>query len=212
MDPSFNGLLSQRILDLLVKKKKRSKKQVYVVIWRVFLGSKCQVLLWKFSHLRVMKKMTTSTITKQVGPHKWFAIKLSVIDCWFPSKRVVYMYTVHVPVYRNWENYIIALGTRRQTQSTRRQTQSTFNGFIFLVKFTAIGDMYIWGWNESGQLGLPPDLESGTEEGSSHVMADQISFQMVPAILDLPGGVNVSKVSCGSRHTAAVSCKYRKHL
>eukprot|EP00057_Strongylocentrotus_purpuratus_P032343 XP_787316.2 PREDICTED: RCC1 domain-containing protein 1 [Strongylocentrotus purpuratus] len=76
---------------------------------------------------------------------------------------------------------------------------------------SAIGDMYIWGWNESGQLGLPPDLESSrTEEGSSHVMADRISFQMVPAVLDLPGGVNVSKVSCGSRHTAAVS--YDKRL
>ncbi|XP_054765931.2 uncharacterized protein LOC129272866 [Lytechinus pictus] len=64
---------------------------------------------------------------------------------------------------------------------------------------SAIGDLYIWGWNESGQLGL-------TQEGSSHdVMPDKVSFQMVPAILDLPGGVNVLKVSCGSRHTAAVT-------
>ena len=35
----------------------------------------------------------------------------------------------------------------------------------------------------------------------------KLLLKIVIEILDLPGGVNVSKVSYGSRHTAAVTCK-----
>ncbi|XP_048376391.1 RCC1 domain-containing protein 1-like isoform X5 [Stegostoma tigrinum] len=98
------------------------------------------------------------------------------------------------------------------------------------------GDLYVWGWNESGQLGLPakscseekhrktpqqkrlsgevsPSLSEAnntviksankiTGLGDSNVF---ISIQAFPALLDLPEELEVSKVSCGSRHSAAVT-------
>ncbi|XP_039628974.1 RCC1 domain-containing protein 1-like isoform X2 [Polypterus senegalus] len=88
------------------------------------------------------------------------------------------------------------------------------------------GDMYTWGWNESGQLGLPSrclqicDNQSDSEgeadmtdiertEGSMHEddsLAILISIQAFPALLDVPGDIEFIKMSCGSRHTAAVTC------
>ncbi|KAF4792584.1 RCC1 domain containing 1 [Turdus rufiventris] len=87
------------------------------------------------------------------------------------------------------------------------------------------GDLYVWGWNESGQLALPSkalaeeraqDEDMGT--GSTEVTpcreqlaaedAAFISIQAFPALLDLPQDLEVSAVSCGSRHTAVVTRKY----
>lgn len=45
------------------------------------------------------------------------------------------------------------------------------------------------------------DLENTDDDDDQRT----VLFHLVPAILDLPGGQNVSKVSCGSRHTAAVT-------
>ncbi|XP_077992237.1 RCC1 domain-containing protein 1-like [Glandiceps talaboti] len=151
---------------------------------------------------------------------------------------------------------------------------------------SAIGDVYVWGWNEAGQLGLPmkdaPDRSRSKEEQSADfsqsgqenykgcitketkvdtetilklevspisdqekervrdenidtgqntsqkmkqtdmeqttsVTTDKPSFnddddkdvivlcQMVPCLLEFPDEVNISKVSCGSRHTVAIS-------
>ncbi|CAL8260418.1 unnamed protein product [Merluccius merluccius] len=82
---------------------------------------------------------------------------------------------------------------------------------------SAGGDLYVWGWNESGQLGLPSQAvrtsqghksgkESKSEEpeaaGSQEVF---ISIQAFPALLDVTESCDVAKVSCGSRHTAAVT-------
>nr|XP_056721744.1 RCC1 domain-containing protein 1 [Euleptes europaea] len=82
------------------------------------------------------------------------------------------------------------------------------------------GDLYMWGWNESGQLGLPakgvPESpvaapaeadRSGTPSGAQceSPQAAFISIQSFPALLDMPQGTDVSKVSCGSRHTAALT-------
>ncbi|XP_059534155.1 RCC1 domain-containing protein 1 isoform X5 [Myotis daubentonii] len=88
------------------------------------------------------------------------------------------------------------------------------------------GDIYIWGWNESGQLALPArglaeDGETvageatalrqagsgvkgpaGTEEGAA---APFIAVQPFPALLDLPLGSDAVTASCGSRHTAVVT-------
>ncbi|KAG5891569.1 hypothetical protein JTB14_015836 [Gonioctena quinquepunctata] len=51
------------------------------------------------------------------------------------------------------------------------------------------GDLYAWGWNSNGQLGLGED-----EEKCVSVMA-------APHVIDVDDTRNVSKVSCGSRHT-----------
>lgn len=50
---------------------------------------------------------------------------------------------------------------------------------------------------------VSPKAAPGAEAG------DFISIQAFPALLELPEGSEVSKVSCGSRHTAAVTRKYR---
>ncbi|XP_056662305.1 RCC1 domain-containing protein 1 isoform X2 [Monodelphis domestica] len=87
------------------------------------------------------------------------------------------------------------------------------------------GDLYVWGWNESGQLALPsraiaerektaagasgpyarsPDAQVPVVDGDGDP-AQFIALQPFPALLDLPGGSEVSKASCGSRHTAVVT-------
>ncbi|KAE8296523.1 RCC1 domain-containing protein 1 [Larimichthys crocea] len=90
------------------------------------------------------------------------------------------------------------------------------------------GDLYVWGWNESGQLGLPsrglrkalqqqrsqqagatcqdartsPAEESQEGEKNEEVF---ISIQAFPALLDITPSCEIRTVSCGSRHTAAVT-------
>ncbi|XP_005653570.1 RCC1 domain-containing protein 1 isoform X4 [Sus scrofa] len=91
------------------------------------------------------------------------------------------------------------------------------------------GDIYIWGWNESGQLALPArslaedgktitgDAPGLNEDGSEAKRATEgedggptpfIAVQPFPALLDLPLGSDAVKASCGSRHTAVVTSKY----
>ncbi|XP_075570627.1 RCC1 domain-containing protein 1 [Pelecanus crispus] len=84
------------------------------------------------------------------------------------------------------------------------------------------GDLYMWGWNESGQLALPSktlaeerarDEDAGAGDAELTPCREQpaaedaafISIQAFPALLDLPQDLEVSKVSCGSRHTAVVT-------
>lgn len=96
------------------------------------------------------------------------------------------------------------------------------------VCLSETGDIYIWGWNESGQLALP--TRNGTEKktvreeateldddglkGEEAALADVgapahfIAIQPFPALLDLPLGSDAVKASCGSRHTAVVTRKY----
>ncbi|KAM6181369.1 RCC1 domain-containing protein 1 isoform 1-T1 [Erethizon dorsatum] len=85
-------------------------------------------------------------------------------------------------------------------------------------------DLYIWGWNESGQLALPTrslaeDKRTVTGEGLSQdgsevervvgaedgASAPFIAVQPFPALLDLPLGSEAVGASCGSRHTAVVT-------
>ncbi|XP_043536408.1 RCC1 domain-containing protein 1-like isoform X1 [Chiloscyllium plagiosum] len=104
------------------------------------------------------------------------------------------------------------------------------------VSSSASGDLYVWGWNESGQLGLPakscseekqrktswqkglsgevtPSLSDANNRviKSANKKADGddsnvfISIQAFPALLDLPEESEVSKVSCGSRHSAVIT-------
>lgn len=84
------------------------------------------------------------------------------------------------------------------------------------------GDLYMWGWNESGQLALPSKAlaqeraqNEDTGAGNTKLMpcreqsavkdAAFISIQAFPALLDLPQDLEVSAVSCGSRHTAVIT-------
>ncbi|EFB25922.1 hypothetical protein PANDA_008494, partial [Ailuropoda melanoleuca] len=88
------------------------------------------------------------------------------------------------------------------------------------------GDIYIWGWNESGQLALPTrslaedgktvakeasGLNEGGSEGRRTARAEDgapapfIALQPFPALLDLPQDADAVQASCGSRHTAVVT-------
>ncbi|KAG9341311.1 hypothetical protein JZ751_019415, partial [Albula glossodonta] len=78
------------------------------------------------------------------------------------------------------------------------------------VCISGVGDLYTWGWNESGQLGLPSRaVRGGTLQGDTSTEPDSrevfISIQAFPALLDLPQEAEVTSVSCGSRHTAALT-------
>ncbi|XP_053128422.1 RCC1 domain-containing protein 1 isoform X3 [Hemicordylus capensis] len=92
-----------------------------------------------------------------------------------------------------------------------------------------VGDLYIWGWNVSGQLALPSKAvaesrattttstaagRGAPEPGVAGDAAPEslpaaagafIAIQAFPALLDMPHMAEVSKVSCGSRHTAALT-------
>ncbi|RVE72035.1 hypothetical protein OJAV_G00057660 [Oryzias javanicus] len=80
------------------------------------------------------------------------------------------------------------------------------------------GDLYVWGWNESGQLGLPSqrlrktserkaDQQEGelSQHSSTYEEEVFISIQAFPALLDVTPLCEVKTVGCGSRHTAAVT-------
>lgn len=52
------------------------------------------------------------------------------------------------------------------------------------------GDVYVWGWNESGQLGI---------------VRKKVTVQATPAPLDISEDDNFMAISAGSRHSMAVS-------
>ncbi|XP_073725113.1 RCC1 domain-containing protein 1 [Misgurnus anguillicaudatus] len=85
---------------------------------------------------------------------------------------------------------------------------------------SAGGDLYMWGWNESGQLGLPSkslkeeklrrtgNTESVLNEGEEKSKDEDevfISIQAFPALVDVPHVTEIIRVCCGSRHTAAIT-------
>lgn len=59
------------------------------------------------------------------------------------------------------------------------------------------GDLYTWGWNSNGQLGISED---------------NIAVQATPQVVTFDGDVdaNVRRVGCGMRHTVALLGRYRK--
>lgn len=84
------------------------------------------------------------------------------------------------------------------------------------------GDLYVWGWNESGQLGLPSQAlrkaqqQSGQQADASTSPREDpqegeddkevfISIQAFPALVDITPPCEIKTVSCGSRHTAAIT-------
>lgn len=78
------------------------------------------------------------------------------------------------------------------------------------------GDLYIWGWNESGQIGLPSkgvkdESQKGQSTGKDELAVNKgeenvfISIQAFPALVDVAEMCEIRKVSCGSRHTAVTT-------
>ncbi|XP_035204637.1 RCC1 domain-containing protein 1-like isoform X2 [Stegodyphus dumicola] len=63
------------------------------------------------------------------------------------------------------------------------------------------GDLYMWGWNESGQLGFP----------CSELQSDKLPLTEIETVCCLPKSIEfkddlkVIAVSCGSRHTVAIT-------
>lgn len=62
-----------------------------------------------------------------------------------------------------------------------------------------IGDLYIWGWNESGQLGLP--CAANSKQKPEVIVA----CQSIPRLVEFSSEIVVTLVSCGSRHTAILT-------
>lgn len=61
------------------------------------------------------------------------------------------------------------------------------------------GDLYMWGWNEKGQLGL------GVNHDDRKSSSGQVQCQTVPVPINFPDDLEVMTVSCGTRHSAAVT-------
>lgn len=66
------------------------------------------------------------------------------------------------------------------------------------------GDIYAWGWNESGQVGV---LTTKRENGEMKVDSDSGSAVVLsPTLLfSTDDDLIIDSISCGSRHSAAVS-------
>lgn len=66
--------------------------------------------------------------------------------------------------------------------------------FYFPWFFTDVGDLYVWGWNESGQLGLSANKEN--------VLTNSIvNVQTEPQYVHFSEECCMKSVACGSRHT-----------
>lgn len=76
----------------------------------------------------------------------------------------------------------------------------------------------MWGWNESGQLGFPAVVETNplkpeikTDLNMDAVSHPEVTMLNTPSLLELEPYLNcddfvtISSISCGSRHTAAVT-------
>uniref|UniRef100_UPI00358DE383 RCC1 domain-containing protein 1 isoform X4 n=1 Tax=Myxine glutinosa TaxID=7769 RepID=UPI00358DE383 len=102
------------------------------------------------------------------------------------------------------------------------------------LALSCAGDVYSWGWNEAGQLGLPSkmdfiidpldpekplqipgDVQVGQESephghkharrGAENDEKEFISIQALPALLDFPHGEDIAAIACGSRHSVAIT-------
>lgn len=84
---------------------------------------------------------------------------------------------------------------RRVEALTGIQIKQVAAGGWHSLALSEFGDVYSWGWNECGQLGItcvPPEVPS--------------TFYALPYIVDFPGGETVVVcVGCGARHSVAVT-------
>jgi alpha-tubulin suppressor-like RCC1 family protein len=65
---------------------------------------------------------------------------------------------------------------------------------------SAFGDLYVWGWNSNGQLGLRvSDLNP--------------TVYALPQIVEFPGEeLSVESVACGTRHTLVRTCNNKYYV
>ncbi|CAH1782752.1 unnamed protein product [Owenia fusiformis] len=66
------------------------------------------------------------------------------------------------------------------------------------VAVSDIGDLYVWGWNETGQLGLGFSMTQNS--GETH-----INLQPTPTLIETNEEINFVTVACGSRHTVGLT-------
>ncbi|XP_053601260.1 RCC1 domain-containing protein 1 [Plodia interpunctella] len=67
------------------------------------------------------------------------------------------------------------------------------------------GDLYVWGWNDIGQLGIR------NNKGKEQTVSDILTTTMLPTVVDVFNdcneeivNLNVKDFACGSRHTAII--------
>ncbi|XP_041370378.1 RCC1 domain-containing protein 1-like [Gigantopelta aegis] len=73
---------------------------------------------------------------------------------------------------------------------------------------TADGDLYAWGWNETGQLGLRcPALRHSDNRTADCEQSRSLLALPEPVIVS--DDAVVTKTSCGSRHTAVITDKHQ---
>ncbi|PRD27335.1 UNVERIFIED_CONTAM: RCC1 domain-containing protein 1 [Trichonephila clavipes] len=65
---------------------------------------------------------------------------------------------------------------------------------------SSYGDLYMWGWNESGQLGLP----CNKLQRDKRPLEEIETICCLPKIIEL-GNEVAKEVGCGSRHTAVLT-------
>ncbi|VDM01675.1 unnamed protein product [Schistocephalus solidus] len=83
-----------------------------------------------------------------------------------------------------------------------------FNDFAFnLLAILDVGDVYTWGSNEYGQLGLPSlNLEKSRSGNDPTFFSDSsVNVCAIPSPVDFPNDANVTEIACGSRHTACLT-------
>lgn len=75
--------------------------------------------------------------------------------------------------------------------------------WIVILSASDIGDVYAWGWNESGQVGIRCNKR---KSGEMKYDRSGCGVVMVPTLLfDDDTDIVVADLSCGSRHSAAVT-------
>ncbi|KAH1009665.1 hypothetical protein HUJ04_001992 [Dendroctonus ponderosae] len=72
-----------------------------------------------------------------------------------------------------------------------------FKGGWHSAAISEEGDLYSWGWNSNGQLGLA-SFEAGKEK--------TVSVMATPHVVDIDNSssLNVTQVACGTKHTIAL--------
>ena len=76
--------------------------------------------------------------------------------------------------------------------------------FVTCYPYTDIGDVYSWGWNESGQVGLPCLKDKAGANISDE--SDGRSMVVYPSLLfEDDDEITIVDISCGSRHSAAIT-------